>query len=106
MRTDNLKRHTKVHQKRGETTQNVDKKIIIQKLINAGDEYTIKKLLGEKIHRNVIKYAVHEANIPIEYKESFEIYMKENKDYQTDESNFGTNSNQSETNLLEDNTEV
>ena len=53
----------------------------------------------EKIHRNVIKYAVHEGNIPIEYQDSFKIYMKENK---TDES--GTNSNQSE--MFEDNTEV
>ena len=99
MRSDHLKRHTKVHQKRGETTQNVDKKIIIQKLIKAGDEYTIKRLLGEKIHRNIIKHAVHEANIPIEYQESYEIYMKEKK---TDES--GINSNQSE--MFEDNWEL
>ena len=99
MRGDVLKRHMKIHQKSGDTTQNVDKKIIIQKLIKAGDEYTIKKLLGEKIHRNVIKYAVHEANIPIRYQESYEIYMKEKK---TDES--GINSNQSE--MFEDNWEL
>ena len=99
MRSDHLKRHTKVHQKRGETTKNVDKKRIIQKLIKASDEYTIKILLGEKIHRNVIKYAVHEGNIPIEYQDSFKIYMMEKK---TDE--FSTNSNQSK--MFEDNTEV
>ena len=86
MRSDYLKTHTKVHQKRGETKKNVDKKRMIQKLIKASDEYTIKKLLGEKIHRNVIKYAIHEANIPIEYQEPFKINKKENK---TDES--GTN---------------
>ena len=55
--------------------------------------------MGEKIHRNVTKYAVHEANIPIKYQKPFEIYMKENK---TDES--GTNSNQSE--MFEDNWEL
>ena len=41
MRSDYLKTHTKVHQKRGETKKNVDKKRMIQKLIKASDEYTI-----------------------------------------------------------------
>ena len=39
---------------------------MIQKLIKDDEENTIKKLLGEQIHRNVIKYEIHEANIQIE----------------------------------------
>ena len=99
MRSDYLKTHImKRHQKRGEI-KNLDKMRLAQKLINGGDEYTMKKLFGEKIHRNIIKHAVHEANIPIRYQESYEIYMKEKK---TDES--GINSNQSE--MFEDNREL
>ena len=51
------------------------------------------------IYKNVIEYGIQEASIPIEYQEPLEIYMKGNK---TDESNFITNSNQSEITLLED----
>ena len=51
------------------------------------------------IYKNVIEYGIQEANIPIEYQEPLEIYMKGNK---TGESNFITNSNQSEITLLED----
>ena len=81
-------------------------KVIIQKLIKNDEEYREKIKLGEMIHKNVIKYAIHEASIPIEYQEPLEIYMKQNKDCQTNESNIVTNSNQSETILLEDSTEV
>ena len=81
-------------------------KVIIQKLIKNDEEYREKIKLGEMIHKNVIKYAIHEASIPIEYQEPLEIYMKQNKDYQTNESNIVTISNQSETIFLEDSTEV
>ena len=96
MRSDNLKRHKKVHQKSGDTT-NLDKKGIIQWLIKNEEEYAEKFKLGEMIYKNVIEYGIQEASIPIEYQEPLEIYMKGNK---TDES--GINSNQSEITLLED----
>ena len=98
MRSDNLKRHMKVHQKSGDT-KNLDKKGIIQWLIKIEEEYAEKFKLGEMIYKNVIEYGIQEASIPIEYQEPLEIYMKGNK---TDESNFITNSNQSEITLLED----
>ena len=88
--------HPKIVQ---DQNKNLDKMRLAQKLINGDDEYTMKKLFGEKIHRNIIKHAVHEANIPIRYQESYEIYMKEKK---SDDS--GINSNQSE--MFEDNREL
>ena len=78
---------------------NLDRESIIRKLKIDKAEYLEKLEAGRAIYEYVIKYEIPEASIPIEYQEPLEIYMKGNK---TDESNFITNSNQSEITLLED----
>ena len=56
---------------------NLDEERIIRKLKMDKAEYTEKIILGEMIHKNVIKYEIPEACIPIEYKGPLDLYMKQ-----------------------------
>ena len=59
------------------TPSNLDEERIIRKLKIDKAEYTEKIILGEFIHKNVIKYEIPEACIPIEYKGPLDLYMKQ-----------------------------
>ena len=104
MRRDVPKRHMKIHEKQptknnifsglfsGENNvrnyelnspsttsvqkpSNFDEERIIKELKMKDVEYTEKIILGEMIHKNVIKYKMQEASIPIEYKGPLDLYM-------------------------------
>ena len=106
MRRDVLKRHMKIHEKQptknnifsrllsGENNvrnyelnspsttsvhkpSNLDEERMIKELKMKDVEYTEKIILGEMVHKNVIKYKIQEASIPIEYKGPLDLYMKQ-----------------------------
>ena len=106
MRRDVLKRHMKTHEKQPtknnifsgllleennvrnnelnspSTTSvhkpsNFDEERMIKELKMKDVEYTEKIILGEMVHKNVIKYKIQEASIPIEYKGPLDLYMKQ-----------------------------
>ena len=82
MRTNNLKRHTKVHEtnagsKHKHDEMEVEDKALKKYLIECKNEYEEKIILGKKVCRILGQGVGSEESLPEEIKDALNIYMKQ-----------------------------